>query len=93
MARFLASDGLYNKGRKGGYSNPEADRLVAEGQGEQDSAKRFAIYERLQEIAVEDAPVTPLYHVHLTYAFRDTITALSHRVTYQPTLDEIRLVK
>ena len=93
MARFLSSDGLYNKSRKGGYSNPEVDRLLAEGQAERDPAKRFAIYEQLQEIAVQEVPVTPLYHVHLTYAYRDTITGVRHRVTYQPALDEIRLVK
>mgnify|MGYP001078153384 FL=1 len=93
MARFLSSDGLYNKGRKGGYSNPDVDTLIGAGQAEQDPKKRFAIYERLQEISVQDVPVTPLYHVHLTYAFRDTIAGLSHRVTYQPTLDKIRLVR
>ena len=93
MARFLSSDGLYNSGRKGGYSNPEVDRLLAEGQAQRDQKKRFEIYERLQEIAVQEVPVTPLYHVHLTYAYRDTIAGLRHRVTYQPALDEILLVK
>ena len=93
MARFLASDGLYNDGRKGGYNNPEVDRLLGEGRAQRDQGKRFEIYEQLQEIAAHDVPVTPLYHVHLTYAYRDTIAGLSHRVTYQPTLDEIRLVK
>ena len=93
MARFLSSDVLYNKGGKGGYSNPDVDTLIGAGQAEQDPKKRFAIYERLQEISVQDVPVTPLYHVHLTYAFRDTIAGLSHRVTYQPTLDKIRLVR
>lgn len=93
MSRFLSSDGDYNIARKGGYNNPEADRLVAAGRAERDPKKRFEIYGRLQEIAVQEVPVTPLYHVHLSYAYRDTITGLRHRVNYQPSLDEIRLVK
>ena len=93
MSRFLASDGNYNVSRKGGYSNPEVDELVAAGQAEEDPQKRFEIYERLQEIAVQDVPVTPLYHVQLTYAYRDTISGLKHRVTYQPTLNKIRVIK
>ena len=93
LGRFLASDGFNNATIKGGYSNPEADRLVASGKAELDPQKRFEIYERLQEIAADEVPVTPLYHNYLTYAYRDTITGLRHRVTYQPTLDTIQIVK
>ena len=93
LGRFLASDGFNNATIKGGYSNPEADRLVALGKAELDPQKRFEIYERLQEIAADEVPVTPLYHNYLTYAYRDTITGLRHRVTYQPTLDTIQIVK
>ena len=93
LGRFLASDGFNNATIKGGYSNPEADRLVAMGKAELDPQKRFEIYERLQEIAADEVPVTPLYHNYLTYAYRDTITGLRHRVTYQPTLDTIQIVK
>ena len=93
LGRFLASDGFNNATIKGGYSNPEADRLIALGKAELDPQKRFEIYERLQEIAADEVPVTPLYHNYLTYAYRDTITGLRHRVTYQPTLDTIQIVK
>ena len=93
LGRFLASDGFNNATIKGGYSNPEADGLVALGKAELDPQKRFKIYERLQEIAADEVPVTPLYHNYLTYAYRDTITGLRHRVTYQPTLDTIQIVK
>ena len=34
-----------------------------------------------------------VYHVQLTYAYRDTISGLKHRVTYQPTLNKIRVIK
>lgn len=93
LGRFLASDGFNNATIKGGYSNLEADRLVASGKAELDPQKRFEIYERLQEIAADEVPVTPPYHNYLTYAYRDSITGLRHRVTYQPTLDTIQIVK
>lgn len=93
LGRFLASDGFNNATIKGGYSSAEADRLVALGKAEADLQKRYEIYERLQEIAADEVPVTPLYHNHLTYAYRDTITGLRHRVTYQPTLDTIEIVQ
>ncbi len=93
MDRLLSSKGDYNVARKGGYSNTEVDGLVAAGKGERDPRKRFEIYERLQEIAVRDVPVTPLYHEYGIYAYRDSISGLRHRINFQPTLDEIRLVK
>ena len=51
MGNFLASQGGANTTSKGGYANEEVDRLVAAGRQERDAARRFAIYERLQEIA------------------------------------------
>jgi peptide/nickel transport system substrate-binding protein len=93
MTNFLASKGSFNAANKGGYSNAEVDTLVAAGKAERDPQKRFAIYERLQEIAVRDVPMMPLYHWYVPYAYRDSISGLRHSITYQPTLDEIRLVK
>jgi peptide/nickel transport system substrate-binding protein len=93
MANFLGAAGAYNKDRGAAYRNPEVEQLVAAGKAEADYKKRFAIYERLQEIAVQDAPVTPLYHEHGAYAYRDTIGGLRQRITYQPTLDTLALVK
>ncbi len=93
MANFLSSTGSFNSARKGGYSNPEVDRLVAAGKAEPDREKRYVIYEQLQEIAARDVPIMPIYHWHLAYAYRDSITGFSQRINYQPTLDEIKIVK
>lgn len=38
------------------YSNPEVDKLIAQGIMEQDSAKRSAIYAQIQKIVMNDAP-------------------------------------
>ncbi len=93
MANFLSSTGSFNSARKGGYSNPEVDQLVAAGKAEPDREKRYLIYEQLQEIAARDVPIMPIYHWRLAYAYRDSITGFSQRINYQPTLDEIKIVK
>src|SRR5690606_11411954 len=41
----------------GGYSNPEVDKLFAEGATEVDENKRREIYARIQSILYEDLPV------------------------------------
>src|SRR6202012_5380419 len=52
----------------GGYSNPEADRLMEEGRLTDDVAKRKAIYEKLTKIILEDEPIIYLYHRKLLFA-------------------------
>jgi peptide/nickel transport system substrate-binding protein len=93
FSAFIASTGGYNTTSKGGYKNEEADRLIAQGKTERDEKRRFTIYERLQELAVQEMPVLPLYHEHAPYAFRDSISGLKQRITYQPTLEAVKIVK
>jgi peptide/nickel transport system substrate-binding protein len=52
-----------------GYSNPEVDRLFAEGRRELDRAKRAEKYARIQEILYEDQPYTWLYMRNAFYGF------------------------
>lgn len=44
-----------------GYKNPEMDRLIVEGRGTFDMAKRRESYYRIQEILAQDQPYTFLY--------------------------------
>jgi peptide/nickel transport system substrate-binding protein len=90
---FMRSTAPFNTTAKGGYNNPEVDRLIAEGKVERDPRKRYAIYERLQEIAAQEAPVIVLYYERQPYAYRDTISGLRHRINFQPTFDQIVLLK
>lgn len=46
----------------GGYSNPELDALLAQGTQTFDPAARQEIYERVQAIIAEDAPLIPVFH-------------------------------
>src|SRR6201999_595023 len=56
---FLHSGAPQNDG---GYSNPEADRLMEQGRSTGDVAQRKAIYEKLTRIILEDEPIIYLYH-------------------------------
>jgi oligopeptide transport system substrate-binding protein len=44
------------------YSNLEVDRLLEEARIEQDTEKRMEIYQQVEEMILEDAPIVPLTH-------------------------------
>jgi oligopeptide transport system substrate-binding protein len=44
------------------YSNPEVDRLLEEARAEQDFEKRMELYQQVEEMILEDAPIVPLTH-------------------------------
>ncbi|WP_438431956.1 ABC transporter substrate-binding protein [Gorillibacterium sp. sgz500922] len=52
------------------YKNPEVDKLLNEGAGEADTAKRGEIYKKAQETVANDAPIYPI-------AYTKTIVAMS----------------
>src|ERR1700760_4372599 len=52
----------------GGYSNPEADKLMEEARLVADPAQRKAIYEKLTGILLNDEPIIYLYHRKLLFA-------------------------
>jgi peptide/nickel transport system substrate-binding protein len=52
----------------GGYSNPEADRLMEDARLINDPAQRKAIYEKLTKILLNDEPIIYLYHRTLLIA-------------------------
>ena len=56
-----------------GYSNPEVDRLFAEGRRELDRAKRAATYARIQEILYDDQPYTWLFWRNSFYGFSKSL--------------------
>src|SRR5882757_8393762 len=52
----------------GGYSNPEADKLMEDARLITDPAQRKAIYEKLTKIVLNDEPIIYLYHRKLLIA-------------------------
>ena len=53
---------------RGGYANPEADRLIDEGAASPDDDVRRLDYARLQELLADDLPYVPLWHRHVSAA-------------------------
>src|SRR5580692_2231040 len=62
---FLHSGAPQNDG---GYSNPEADKLMEEARLTSDLATRKSIYEKLTKILLNDEPIIYLYHKKLLFA-------------------------
>jgi peptide/nickel transport system substrate-binding protein len=62
---FLHTDARQNDG---GYSNPEADKLLEAGRQVSDPAQRKAIYEKLTRIVLHDEPRIYLFHRKLLIA-------------------------
>jgi peptide/nickel transport system substrate-binding protein len=52
----------------GGYSNPEADKLMEDARLTSDFAARNALYEKLTKIVLNDEPIIFLYHRKLLFA-------------------------
>ena len=55
LSPFLVDGGFFQNG----YSNPEANKLVAEEQGTDDQAEREEVFGQLQDIAPTDVPFIP----------------------------------
>ena len=61
-AVFASSSFPPHRSNRGYYSNPEVDRLIAEGRAETDQQKRRAIYIRIQQIVAHDLPYINLWY-------------------------------
>jgi peptide/nickel transport system substrate-binding protein len=57
---YLGSDRIGSTNRVA-YSNPEVDKLLAQGARELDDAKRQQLYVQAQQMILQDAPWQPLY--------------------------------
>lgn len=44
------------------YSNPEYDKLIDQAEAEPDAAKRIAMFQKAEDMLIEDCPWVPLYH-------------------------------
>jgi peptide/nickel transport system substrate-binding protein len=70
--------GASNRSR---YSNPEVDRMVAEGLATMDDEARRRIFVRATELAMADVGLVPLHH-------QVNLWALRRGLTHQPRADE-----
>ena len=68
---FLSANGYFPV--RGGYRNPEADRLIDQAVGTADPAKRNALYKQLSLIAYNDLPYLFLVQPVTYYAMRSWV--------------------
>lgn len=59
------------------YNNDEVNKLIDQGAGEQDEAKRAAIYAKIQQICVDEVAQVALYHPSWTSARSKAVTGLT----------------
>ena len=71
------------------YSNPEADKLIAEGRAVFDPAKRRAIYTRLETILMNDAVSVPLVDELSVWVIRNTVRGTTYNFSTYPVLGDV----
>ena len=73
MALFYSKNITPKGPNRVGYSNPEVDKLYEEGLRETDFEKRKLIYDKLQQIVIEDAAWLYLYYNQQVYLIKKNI--------------------
>jgi peptide/nickel transport system substrate-binding protein len=71
----------------GYYSNPELDKLLDQGAAEVDAAKRTEIYNKAQDLLVDDAPALFVYEKHYRLPMRDNVEGFVFNGVYIETLN------
>lgn len=71
LTRFIAKGAAFNN--VAGYSNPKIDELFDAGRRASDPAQRSAIYQKVQDILLEDVPVAWLLELNLPTLYRSKI--------------------
>ena len=64
-----------------GYSNPEVDDLITQGQVETDVEKRADIYRQIQQIVLQDLPWVALFVQNQFEALKKNLYGFEHIAT------------
>jgi len=78
--------GGYGHTNRGGYRNPEIDRMIESAAGQLEQGQRLKSLQRIMKKCMEDLPRVPLY-------IEEEIHAVSKRVDWEPRLDMMVLGK
>ena len=93
FGRWIHSEGQMNVARGLGYTNPEADSLVAEAATGKDMASRQKLYSELQKLVAEDVPIAPVYNDVCIYATRNNVKDLKIDPLFKPSLEKVYITK
>lgn len=86
FSTHMLSKGDLNTNRSYGYKNREADQLISQAAVEKDADRRRRLYLKLQEIAAEQGPLTPLYHDITLYACNVKVKNFELDASFKPNL-------
>ncbi len=75
------------------FSNPEVDRLLAEGVAQFDPAKRRAIYLRIERILLDQAVTVPLVDELSVWVMRNTVKGTTYNYGAYPVLGDAYIAK
>jgi peptide/nickel transport system substrate-binding protein len=71
------------------YANPEVDRLIAQGRGEFDAAKRRATYQRLEAMLMDEAVAVPLVDELSVWVVRNSVHGTTYNFSTYPVLGDV----
>lgn len=89
---FMMPDGARNISASAGYKSDEVVRLMEEVKHTVDENRRHEIYNRLQEISIQEVPMCPLYNDKTLVAYNKKLKNYKALI-YGVKLEEIELVK
>ena len=75
------------------YSNPEVDRLLAEGRSTLDAAKRQAIYIQLDHVLLDQAIAMPMMDELSVWVRRSNVEGVRYNYSTYPALSDAYLAK
>jgi peptide/nickel transport system substrate-binding protein len=75
------------------YSNPEADRLLAEGRSTLDQVKRQAVYVRLDHMLLDQAVAMPMMDELSMWVRRSNVQGVRYNYSTYPALSDAYLAK
>jgi len=70
---FLETLETGNGNNDGAWSNPEYDRLLHEARNAKTQAERYAAYQKMDRIVVDECPVLPIFYYTKVYALRPSV--------------------
>ncbi len=91
FSEWIGSEGGFNLSRGINFSDPEADALITEAACEMDQEKRSDLYNELQVLVAEKAPIVTIYHDVTVYAARKHVEEFTLDFEFRPDLHRARL--
>ncbi|MFW5694178.1 MAG: glutathione ABC transporter substrate-binding protein [Alkalispirochaeta sp.] len=89
MYALLHSSNVGAAGNRAFYENDEVDDYLDRGRQEADPEDRVELYQEVQEILIEDAPMVNLYHPQWMIAVASNVSGYSHHPDNAMLIDDV----